>query len=78
MPLLKNAKKALRSSQAKAAVNSRVKSRVKTSLDKVKVNPTPENLSAAFSSLDKALKRKLFHANKVARLKSQLSRLKVA
>lgn len=75
MPLLHNAKKALRSQAAKAEINSRVKSRVKTALDKVKAEPTAENLSTAFSSLDKALKRNIFHANKVARLKSQLSRL---
>lgn len=76
MPLLNNAKKALRASERKAAVNRRIKSQVKTSLDKVKETPTPENVSGAFSALDKAVKRGLFHINKVARLKSQLSRLK--
>jgi ribosomal protein S20 len=78
MPLLNNAKKALRVSARKTVVNSRIKSQVKTSLDKVKAEPTSENLSSAFSALDKAVKRGLFHINKVARLKSQLSRLKSA
>lgn len=78
MPLLKNAKKALRSSQAKAVVNRRIKSRVKTSTDAMKAAPGQENLSAAFSALDKAVKRGLFHGNKVARLKRQLSRLVAA
>lgn len=78
MPLLRNAKKALRASAAKAEINRQVKSRVKTALDAVKAQPTAENMATAFSSLDKALKRNLFHANKVARLKSQISRLKAA
>lgn len=74
MPLLKNAKKALRSSQAKAVVNQRIKSRVKTAMDNVKSKPGAENLAAAFSALDRAAKRGIFHGNKVARLKRQLSR----
>lgn len=78
MPLLKNAKKALRSQAAKAEINSRVKSRVKTALDAAKAKPSTQTMATAFSALDKALKRNLFHANKVARLKSQLSRLKIA
>lgn len=78
MPLLKNAKKALRSSQAKAVVNRRIKSRVKTTMDEMKAKPGTDNLSMAFSALDKAAKRGLFHGNKVARLKRQLSRLLAA
>jgi ribosomal protein S20 len=78
MPLLNNAKKALRASERKATINRRIKSQVKTAVDKVKETPNPENMSSAFSALDKAVKRGLFHINKVARLKSQLSRLKTA
>lgn len=78
MPLLNNAKKALRASEHKATVNRRIKSQVKTAVDKVKATPNAENMASAFSALDKAVKRGLFHINKVARLKSQLSRLKTA
>jgi len=78
MPLLNNAKKALRASERKAIVNRRIKSQVKTSLDKMKETPTSENMSAAYSALDKAVKRGLFHINKVARLKGQLSRVLAA
>lgn len=77
MPILKNAKKALRSSEAKAVVNRRVKSRVKTTVDAMKAKPGSNQLNSAFSALDKAAKRGLFHGNKVARLKRQLSRLAV-
>ena len=75
MPLLQNAKKALRSSRKKAVVNSRVRSILKTMTDKVKKEPTGENLSAAFSSIDRAAKKNLIHKNKAGRVKAQLSKL---
>ena len=75
MPLLRNAKKALRVSKRKAAQNQTVKSRVKTMVDKVRKTANPENLSSAYSAIDKAVKKNIFHANKAARMKSQLSRL---
>lgn len=74
MPILKNAKKALRSSKRKATVNQVAKSRNKTMIDRFNANPTVESLSTAFSAIDKAVRRHLFHKNKAARLKSQLSR----
>lgn len=75
MPILANAKKALRSSQRKAVFNQRVKSMVKTAVKTVKGEPNPKNLSEAFSNIDKAVKKNIFHRNKAARLKSQLSKL---
>jgi len=75
MPLLQNAKKALRSSQAKNIVNRKVKSHVKTAVDAMKQKPSAETLSKAYSALDRGVKHKLFHANKAGRVKHQLSRL---
>jgi small subunit ribosomal protein S20 len=75
MPLLKNAKKALRVSRRKTVVNRRVKSVVSTMVDKMKTEPTMLNLQAAFSAIDKAVKRNIFHRNKAARHKSQLAKL---
>ncbi len=75
MPILRNAKKALRVSERKAEVNRRVKARTKTMVDKVKKQPSAENLATAFSAIDKAVKGHIFHRNKAARLKSQLSKL---
>lgn len=75
MPLLRNAKKALRQSQAKTIINSRLKSQVRTAVDRAQAKPSQETMSNAFSALDKALKHHIFHSNKVARVKSQLSRL---
>ena len=75
MPLLKNAKKALRSSKTTALVNSRVKSRMKTAMDTVKASATQETVSEAYSRIDRAVKQNLIHKNKAARLKSQVSKL---
>jgi small subunit ribosomal protein S20 len=75
MPILKNAKKALRSSQKKAVVNGRVKSKLKTMVDRVLKTPNPESLSLAFSAIDKAVKGNLIHTNKAARFKSRLTKL---
>lgn len=78
MPILKNAKKALRSSQKKAEINGRVKSMLKTMTDKMIKEPTADILNLAFSAIDKAKKRNIIHANKAARLKSRMSKLVAA
>jgi small subunit ribosomal protein S20 len=75
MPLLPNAKKALRQSKRKAERNQIVKSKMKTMLDKAKKEASVANLSGAFSAIDKAVKKHLLHQNKAARIKSQLSKL---
>lgn len=75
MPLLKNAKKALRVSKKKAVRNQSVRSRMKTMLDAAKKSTTTETVSKAFSAVDKAVKKNLIHQNKAARVKSQLSKL---
>ena len=74
MPLLRNAKKALRQSKKKAVINQRVRSRMKTAMDKAKTALTKDNVSNVFSAVDKAVKKHLLHKNKAARLKSQLSK----
>lgn len=75
MPILKNAKKALRVSKRKAAMNQPVRSKMKTMLDQVKKSKTSDALSKAFSAVDKAVKKNLIHRKKAARIKSQVSRL---
>lgn len=71
MPILKNAKKAMRVSARKAVINQGVRSRMRTMLAKMHKNPTPDLLSESYSAIDKAVKRNLIHKNKAARLKSQ-------
>jgi small subunit ribosomal protein S20 len=74
MPLLRNAKKALRVSKRKAERNQVVRSKMKTMLDKAKKAISTESLSEAFSAVDRAAKKHLIHPNKAAHLKSQLSK----
>lgn len=74
MPILKNAQKALRASKRKATINQRVKSMLKTALDKVIKSPSEENLQLAFSKIDKAKKRNLIAKNKASRLKAKVSK----
>ena len=75
MPILRNAKKALRVSHRKALHNRQVKSRLKTEMDKMIKSPSLEALKNVFSAIDKALKKNILHRNKAARLKSRMSRL---
>ena len=75
MPIIKSAKKALRQSQRKAAINKPVKSQARSMVKKARQNPSITTLSQAFSALDKAVKKNLFHKNKVSRLKSRLAKL---
>jgi small subunit ribosomal protein S20 len=75
MPILANAKKALRVSKKKTLINKRVKSLLKTFVDKVFKSPTAENASEAFSRVDKAVKKNVIHKNKAARMKQQISKV---
>ncbi|HNV45256.1 MAG TPA: 30S ribosomal protein S20 [Candidatus Woesebacteria bacterium] len=76
MPILKNAKKALRVSERKNIVNRKVKSQVKTAIDQAIKEPSQENLAKASSKIDRAVKKNLIHKNKAARVKSRLAKLK--
>ncbi len=78
MPILKNAKKALRSSKRKNEVNSRVKSQLKTALDTAKKSASTETISTAYSKIDRAVKSGVIHRNAAARLKSQVGKKKAA
>ena len=74
MPILKNAKKALRSSERKRVINRRVKTQVKTFMDKVKKSGLAADGDAAYSAIDKAVKKNLIHHNKAARLKAHVAK----
>ncbi len=74
MPILQNAKKALRVAKRKALINQPIRSRLKTMIDSAKKSLELESVSRAFSAIDRAVKGKIIHRNKAARLKSQLSK----
>jgi len=77
MPILKNAKKALRTSKRKALMNAQTKQQMRTSIKSAKLDASSDRVSLAFSRIDRAVKRGIIHKNKAARLKSQVSRLLV-
>jgi small subunit ribosomal protein S20 len=80
MPIIKSAKKRVRSSNKAAVRNRKTKRSLKTAVkafqaalsgDKKKATAT---LSTAQSSIDKALKKNVIHKNKAARKKRQLAK----
>lgn len=81
MPITKSAKKALRGSARKKAVNDRRKKVMKESVKgiekmvKTDKKEAKKNLSAAYSAIDKALKKGVIKKNTAARKKSRLSRI---
>ena len=70
MPISKSAKKSLRVSQHKTALNRYRKALIKEALK----NVTPVTASKAISMIDKGVKWNLFHQNKAARMKSALTK----
>ena len=73
MPILANAKKALRQSKKRAETNNALRSRVRTAAKKLNKTPSVESLSSTFSAIDIAVKKHVMHRNKANRLKSQAS-----
>jgi len=74
MPILQNAKKALKVSKRKASFNAPIRSRLKTAVDAAKKKAENGTMSSAFSAIDKAVKAHIIHRKKGAHLKSQLAK----
>ncbi len=74
MPVTKTAKKALRQSKRKALSNKPVRSKARTLFKKALTQPTTENIKAAYSAIDKAVKKNIFHKNTGSRMKSRAAR----
>lgn len=75
MPVTKTAKRALRGSERKRAVNTAVMSSLEIAIRLAKRLQTKDSIQNATSLADRAAKKKAIHKNKAARIKSQLSRL---
>lgn len=72
MPILANAKKALRRDRRHTKFNQNTKLKLKTAIRTLRDSGDPDTLPAAYSAIDRAVKKHLMHKNKAARLKSQL------
>jgi small subunit ribosomal protein S20 len=74
MPIIKSAKKKMRKDKVRTLHNTDIKNKLKGLLKSARRSPDPKILQELQSALDKAVKTKLIHANKAARLKSRLSK----
>lgn len=77
MPVTTTAKRALRGSKKKELVNKLITKKIEVAIRVAKKSKTPEKVLIATSLIDRAAKKKVFHKNKAARVKSQLSKLLV-
>lgn len=75
MPVTKTAKRALRGSLKKESVNKLILSKLEVAIRIAKKGKKEESIIKVFSLADRAAKKKVIHANKAARIKSQLSKL---
>jgi len=78
MPNIKSAKKKLRKDTKRTAKNDAYRKKVKDtikSISKMSTRTTKVTLQKAFSTIDRAAKKKVIHKNKAARLKSRVSKL---
>jgi len=74
MPISLSAKKSLRKSLKNKKVNVSFKTKLKSIIKKFSAKPTEDGLNDVYSVLDKAIKNKIYHANKVSRLKAKYSK----
>lgn len=75
MPIIKSAKKKLRSDKTKQKRNDALRNILYKTLKKARKSPTPVNIVKAIKLLDKLAKNNILHKNKAGRLKSKLSKL---
>lgn len=75
MPVTKTAKRALRGSKKKAAVNKLIIGKLELAIRQAKRGKTREKILDAISLADRAAKKHSIHKNKAARIKSALSKL---
>lgn len=74
MPISLSAKKSLRKAIKNRKDNVSFKKEMKSVVKKFVAEPTVDGLKNIYSILDKAVKKNIFHKNKVARLKSNYSK----
>ena len=71
MPIIKSAKKRVRTARKAAIRNSKTKRSLREALKAFSIKPSAQAQSKAQSALDTAVKKGIIHKNKAARLKKQ-------
>lgn len=74
MPIIKSAKKRVRTARKAAVRNSKTKRSLRTALKGFGRSASVKSHSEVQSNLDKAVKKGVIHKNKAARLKKQAAR----
>ncbi|MEK7527421.1 MAG: 30S ribosomal protein S20 [Patescibacteria group bacterium] len=74
MPISRSAKKSWRKSVKNRKVNVSFRNKVKSEVKKYLLKPSEAGLKEVFSVLDKSQKKRIYHRNKVARLKSRMAK----
>nr|MBI5455640.1 30S ribosomal protein S20 [Candidatus Levybacteria bacterium] len=75
MPVIKSAKKKLRQDKKREKVNKVLRTAFRDAVKDAQKSKTPKDILKAIVLTDKAVKKKLIHKNKAARIKSNLSKL---
>jgi len=75
MPVTKTAKRALRGSKRKAKVNMALLAKLEIAIRRAQKSKKIADVQTATSLADRAKKKGFYHKNKVARIKSSLSKL---
>jgi small subunit ribosomal protein S20 len=75
MPVIKSAKKKLRVDRKRESANKKAKANINLLIKKAQKKPTEKSVQEAFKAVDKGIKKDIFHKNKGARMKSNLSKL---
>lgn len=71
MPIIKSAKKRVKTAKKAAIRNSKTKRTLKTALKSFTAKPSQKSLVDAQSNIDRAAKKGVIHKNKAARLKKR-------
>ena len=75
MPITRSAIKKLRQDVKRQKTNNAVRKATREAIKKFRKNKNEKTLIEAYSAIDRALKKNIFHANKAARLKSSLAKM---
>jgi small subunit ribosomal protein S20 len=74
MPVTKTAKRALRSSLRKKAINQSIRRDMEIALRVAQKSKKVSEIKKAISLVDRAAKKKIIHKNKASRIKSNLTK----
>jgi len=75
MPITKQAIKKLRHDRSLTRANDVARRKLKSAVKNARKSPTAKSVSAAFTSLDRAVKHNIIHKNTAGRTKARLSKL---